>query len=112
MVQWVGGGYYIQGPLVTRLFILHSLLPSSVLVLVGFHVIYTHSLSSYSTLGYNTNSRIHFYPWLVVKDIYSLQVLYHGVLGIQVYDGCLMLAHPDNTLEVSVLSTPLHIVPE
>ena len=108
----MGGGYYIQGPLVTRLFILHSILPLGVLLLVGFHVIYTHSHSSYSTLGYNTNSKIHFYPWLVVKDIYSLQVLPLVSIGIQVYDGCLMLAHPDNTLEVSVLSTPLHIVPE
>ena len=111
MVPLVGGGYYIHGPLVTRLFILHSLLPLPVPMLVGFHVIYTHSLSSYTSLGYNTNSRIHFYPWLVVKDIYSMGT---GtlVIGIQVYDGCLMLAHPDNTLEVSVLSTPLHIVPE
>merc|ERR1711865_640096 len=111
MVPLVGGGYYIHGPLVTRLFVLHFLLPLLVLVLVGFHVIYIHSLSSCTSLGYNTNSRIHFYPWLVVKDIYSMGT---GtlVIGIQVYDGCLMLAHPDNTLEVSVLSTPLHIVPE
>ena len=76
-----------------------------------FHVLYTHRVSSSSNTGYSTNSKVHFYSWLVYKDTL---VLVAGVLvgTVQVYYGVLMLAHPDNTLEVSVLYTPLHIVPE
>jgi ubiquinol-cytochrome c reductase cytochrome b subunit len=41
-------------------------------------------------------------------------VLVQGVLvvGVQVFQGILVLAHPDNSLEASVVYTPLHIVPE
>ena len=34
------------------------------------------------------------------------------VVLVQVYHGIIMLAHPDNSIEASVIFTPLHIVPE
>jgi hypothetical protein len=34
------------------------------------------------------------------------------VVLVQVYHGIMMLAHPDNTQEASVIYTPIHIVPE
>merc|ERR1712170_3730 len=41
-------------------------------------------------------------------------VLVQGLLVVlvQVYLGIIMLAHPDNSLEASVILTPIHIVPE
>merc|ERR1712118_259667 len=41
-------------------------------------------------------------------------VLVQGLLVVlvQVYLGIIMLAHPDNTQEASVIYTPIHIVPE
>jgi ubiquinol-cytochrome c reductase cytochrome b subunit len=111
MVPWVTGGFYISNPTISRYFIIHFIIPAIVLGLLVFHVLYIHSISSSSSTGYNTNNRVHFYVWLVCKDTL---VLVCGVLVvvIQVYYGIMMLAHPDNTIEVSVLFTPLHIVPE
>ena len=54
---------------------------------------------------------MHLYTWLYYKDAWALVV---GLVAItvQASHGTLVLAHVDNTLEVAVLVTPLHIVPE
>jgi ubiquinol-cytochrome c reductase cytochrome b subunit len=111
MVPWVCGGFYISQPTISRYFIIHFILPVFVIGLLVFHVLYLHRLSSSSSLGYGTNKRIHFYTWLVCKDVLAL-VFGVVVISAQVSYGVMMLAHPDNTLEVSVLYTPMHIVPE
>ena len=111
MVHWICGGLYISSPTVSRYFIIHSLLPVCMTGLLVFHVLYLHRLSSSSNTGYSTNNRIHFYSWLIHKDILALVSGLVTITG-QVYYGIIMLAHTDNTLEVSVLFTPLHIVPE
>ena len=111
LVYWLGGGFYISGPTVSRYFIIHSILPVYVTGFLVFHVLYLHRLSSSSNTGYGTNNRIHFYTWLIHKDILAL-VSGLVVIITQVSSGIIMLAHPDNTIEVSVLFTPLHIVPE
>ena len=111
MVPWVCGGFYISQPTISRYFIIHSTLPVSMTGLLVFHVLYLHRLSSSSNPGYGTNNRIHFYTWLVHKDTLAL-VSGIVVINTQVSYGVIMLAHPDNTLEVSVLYTPMHIVPE
>jgi len=111
MVPWVCGGFYISQPTISRYFIIHSTLPVSMTGLLVFHVLYVHRLSSSSNPGYGTNNRIHFYTWLVHKDTLAL-VSGIVVINTQVSYGVIMLAHPDNTLEVSVLYTPMHIVPE
>jgi len=111
MVPWIVGGFYIYGPTIHRYYIIHSILPSCVSGFPVFHVLYIHRISTGTGKGYNTNSKVHFYIWLIPKDVL---VIVSGLLVviIQVYHGIIMLAHPDNTLEVSVLFTPLHIVPE
>ena len=111
MVPWLWGGFYISSPTLCRYYIIHSILPVPVPVLLVFHVVYIHRISSSSSTGYNTNTRVAFYTWLVYKDTLVVPVVLE-VSGVQVYQGIVMLAHPDNSLEASVLFTPLHIVPE
>lgn len=112
MVPWFRGSTgCIGGPTLCRYYIIHSILPVPVPVLLVFHVVYIHRISSSSSTGYNTNTRVHFYTWLVYKDTLVVPVVLELGL-VQVYQGIVMLAHPDNSLEVSVLFTPLHIVPE
>ena len=111
MVPWFLGGFYISNPVISRYFIIHSILPILVSVPLVFHVLYIHRISTSHGTGYNTNNRVHFHVWLVHKDT---MVVVQGILVVlvQVYQGIMMLAHPDNSIEASVIFTPLHIVPE
>ena len=112
MVPWFLGGFYISNPTITRYFTVHSVLPIPVLVLLVLHVLYIHRVSTSTGTGYNTgNNRVYFLGWLVTKDT---MVLVQGLLVVlvQVYLGIIMLAHPDNSQEASVILTPIHIVPE
>ena len=111
MVPWFLGGFYISNPSISRYFTIHSILPIPVSVSLVFHVLYIHRISTSNGTGYNTNNRVHFHIWLIHKDT---MVIVQGILVVlvQVYHGIIMLAHPDNSIEASVIFTPLHIVPE
>ena len=112
MVPWFLGGFYISNPTITRYYTVHSVLPILVSVPLVFHVLYIHRVSTSTGTGYNTgNNRVYFLVWLVYKDT---MVLVQGLLVVlvQVYLGIIMLAHPDNSQEASVILTPIHIVPE
>merc|ERR1712100_482597 len=61
--------------------------------------------------GFNTNNKIPFFPFILLKDFFGLFLMFVCVI-FQVYFGFYTLSHPDNALEVSGLVTPLHIVPE
>jgi hypothetical protein len=54
---------------------------------------------------------IHLWIWLYYKDVLAL-VAGLVTIYIQISYGTIVLAHVDNTMEVSTLVTPLHIVPE
>ena len=111
MVPWVYGGFYIHNPTLHRYCILHSMVPIYILVLLGIHLVYIHSLGTSSSTSIGSNSRIYFHTWVTSKDTVVLVVwLLAG--SIQVYQGLILIAHPDNTLEVSILLTPIHILPE
>ena len=111
MVPWFLGGFYISNPSISRYFTIHSILRIPVSVSLVFHVLYIHRISTSNGTGYNTNNRVHFHIWLIHKDT---MVIVQGILVVlvQVYHGIIMLAHPDNSIEASVIFTPLHIVPE
>jgi quinol-cytochrome oxidoreductase complex cytochrome b subunit len=53
---------------------------------------------------------ITFYPYIIIKDILSLLILFISYILqlIEIYG----LTHPDNSLEVNIINTPLHITPE
>ena len=112
MVPWFLGVLHgLAGASISRYFTIHSILPIPVSVSLVFHVLYIHRISTSNGTGYNTNNRVHFHIWLIHKDT---MVIVQGILVVlvQVYHGIIMLAHPDNSIEASVIFTPLHIVPE
>merc|ERR1712118_164957 len=67
--------------------------------------------SSNNPLRLNTNNKIPFFPFIFLKDYFSLFIVIF-IYIFQCYFGVSSLSHPDNALEVCALLTPLHIVPE
>merc|ERR1712199_115649 len=59
----------------------------------------------------NTNNKIPFFPYIFVKDFFSLIIIF-CLYVIQCHFGVSTLSHPDNALEACAFLTPLHIVPE
>merc|ERR1711934_270599 len=61
--------------------------------------------------GLNTNNKIPFFPFILIKDFFGFLVI-SCLYFLQVHFGVSSLSHPDNALEACGLVTPLHIVPE
>merc|ERR1712149_79111 len=64
-----------------------------------------------SPLWLNTNNKIPFFPFILLKDFIGL-ILVLCLYFLQTHFGISSLSHPDNALEACALLTPLHIVPE
>ena len=111
LVPWILGGYHIYNSSINRYYIVHSILPVYVSGCLVFHVLYLHRVSSSGTSAWGSNNRIHLYIWLYYKDVLAL-VAGLVAITVQISHGTIVLAHVDNTMEVSTLVTPLHIVPE
>merc|ERR1712070_726507 len=75
------------------------------------HIFYLHFQSSSNPFTLNTNNKIPFFPFILLKDLVGL-VLILCLYFLQIYFGISSLSHPDNALEACALLTPLHIVPE
>merc|ERR1711918_119873 len=67
--------------------------------------------SSNNPLRLNTNNKIPFFPFILIKDFFGFLVI-SCLYFLQVHFGVSSLSHPDNALEACALVTPLHIVPE
>merc|ERR1712151_438589 len=83
-------------------------------LLLGFvllHLFYLHFHSSTNPLRVSTNSKIPFFPYVFVKDFFTLLIVMTLYLA-QCHFGVSTLSHPDNALEACAFLTPLHIVPE
>merc|ERR1712151_104156 len=111
LVPWVCGGFFVSNPSLSRFFVLHFLLPFLIYIIIFIHIFYLHQVSSSSPLGYNINNNISFFPFFISKDLSCLFLLGSITISEMLF-GFISLSHPDNALEVSVLVTPLHIVPE
>jgi len=111
LVPWVCGGFFVSNPSLSRFFVFHFILPFLILAFIIIHIFYLHQISSFNPLGYNTNNKIPIFPFIFSKDFFFFFLL--GLFGfLEIFFGFISLSHPDNTFEVSVLVTPLHIVPE
>merc|ERR1712076_178372 len=111
LIEWICGGYCIHNPTLKRFFLFHFQFP---FLLCGFgvlHLFYLHFLSSNNPLRLNTNNKIPFFPFIFLKDFFSLFIVIF-IYIFQCYFGVSSLSHPDNALEACALLTPLHIVPE
>ena len=111
LIEWVCGGHYVYNPTLKRFFIFHFILPFIICGFIIIHLFYLHFLSSNNPLGLNTNNKIPFFPFIFIKDLFGLFLIFLFII-LQTHFGIYSLSHPDNALEVSGLITPLHIVPE
>jgi ubiquinol-cytochrome c reductase cytochrome b subunit len=111
VVEYLSGGFSISNSTTKRFFIFHFILPFFVLAIVVIHLFYLHFLSSSNPIRYSTNNKIPFFPYLILKDVFSL-FLVIALYFFQCTFGLFVLSHPDNSLEANPLVTPLHIVPE
>merc|ERR1711915_962793 len=83
LVEWVSGGYCVHSPTLKRFFV--------------FHFFYLHFNSSNNPLRLNTNNKIPFFPFILLKDLFGLFfsiILYF----LQTHFGISSLSHPDNAL--------------
>ena len=111
LIEWICGNFFIYNPTLNRFFILHFILPFLMMNSLLFHIFYLHLLSSNHPLISNSNNKITFSNYIFIKDIYGFLTLLFLYL-LQLGYGFLGISHPDNTLEVNILITPFHIVPE
>merc|ERR1711933_119216 len=110
LVIWIYGSYLVSSPALSRFFVIHFGLPFLICGVISVHLFYLHLISSNNPLGYNTNNKIPFFPFIFSKDLFGFSLL--STLLLENFFGFISLSHPDNAFEVSVLITPLHIVPE
>merc|ERR1711966_414410 len=94
-----------------RFFLFHFQLPFLLCGFIILHLFYLHFHSSNNPLRLNTNNKIPFFPFILLKDFIGL-ILILCLYFLQFYFGISCLSHPDNALEPCALLTPLHIVPE
>merc|ERR1712228_743900 len=111
LVPWVCGGFYISNPSLSRFFIFHFIIPFIIFIIILLHIFYLHHVSSHNPLGYNNHNKISFFPFFCNNDIFCLFFI-STLCILEIFFGFICLSHPDNALEVRVLVTPLHIVPE
>merc|ERR1712188_78621 len=111
LIEWLCGGYCVHSPTLKRFFVFHFVLPFVLLGFVVLHLFYLHFHSSNNPLKINTNNKIPFFPFVLIKDFFSL-LLVLTVYFFQCHFGIATLSHPDNALEACAFLTPLHIVPE
>merc|ERR1712036_74438 len=94
-----------------RFFLFHFQLPFLLCGFVILHLFYLHFHSSNNPLRLNTNNKIPFFPFILLKDFITF-ILILCLYFLQTHFGISSLSHPDNALEACALLTPLHIVPE
>merc|ERR1711959_2563 len=111
LVEWVCGGDCVHNPSFKRFFLFHFQLPFLLCGFVFLHLFYLHFHSSNNPLRLNTNNKISFFPFILIKDIFGLFLIL-CLKVVQTHFGISSFSHPDNALEACALLTPLHIVPE
>merc|ERR1712072_1526021 len=111
LVEWICGSFFVYNPTLDRFFVLHFILPFLVMGSLLFHIFYLHLFGSSHPLICNSNNKIAFFSYIFTKDSFGFLVLLL-LYFLQVGFGFLVVSHPDNALEVNILVTPFHIVPE
>merc|ERR1712199_123981 len=111
LIEWVCGGYCLYNPTLKRFFLFHFQLPFLLCGFIILHLFYLHFHSSNNPLRLNTNNKIPFFPFILLKDLIGLLLVF-CLYFLQTHFGFSTLSHPDNALEACPFLTPLHIVPE
>ena len=112
IVLWLWGGFSVDNATLNRFFSFHYLLPFVLAGLVIVHLALLHKDGSNNPLGAaSTHSRIPFYPYFYVKDLFSFFV-FLSAFSFFVFFFPNAMGHPDNYIPADPMSTPAHIVPE
>merc|ERR1712176_1688510 len=72
LVEWFCGGYCVCSPTLKRFFLFHFVLPFLLCGFVILHLFYLYFHSSNNPLRLNTNNKIPFFPFIFLKDFFSL----------------------------------------
>ena len=112
IVQLLWGGFSVDNPTLNRFFSLHFFLPFAIAGLAALHLVLLHEFGSNNPLGMvSTYSRVPFYPYFYVKDLFGF-FIFVWIFSFFVIYAPNYLGHPDNYIEANPLVTPAHIVPE
>jgi len=112
IVSWLWGGFSVDNATLNRFFSFHYLLPFLIVGAVLVHLAVLHQNGSNNPLGCSGSvDKISFYPYFVIKDLYSWVVAFIICVGF-VFFAPNFLGHTDNYIEANAMVTPAHIVPE
>jgi quinol-cytochrome oxidoreductase complex cytochrome b subunit len=112
ITQWLWGGFTVGNATLNRFFSLHFFLPFLIAGLTVIHLALLHKDGSNNPLGVDsTVDKIPFYPYFIVKDIFSF-FLFALFFSVFIFYFPNLLGHPDNYIPADPMQTPPHIVPE
>jgi ubiquinol-cytochrome c reductase cytochrome b subunit len=112
IVAWLWGGFSVDNATLNRFFSFHYLLPFLIVGAVLAHLAVLHQNGSNNPLGVQAAiDKIPFYPYFIVKDLFSWVVAFIFYFGF-VFFAPNYLGHTDNYIEANAMVTPSHIVPE
>jgi len=77
LVIWIYGSYLVSSPALSRFFVIHFGLPLLISGVISVHLFYLHLISSNNPLGYNTNNKIPFFPFIFSKDLFGFSLSLH-----------------------------------
>jgi len=108
IVAWLWGGFSVDNATLNRFFSFHYLLPFLITAFVLIHLAVLHQNGSNNPLGINGFSdKISFYPFFVIKDLYSWVLFFIIYFGFVFFDPN-YLGHTDNYIEANPMITPAH----
>jgi ubiquinol-cytochrome c reductase cytochrome b subunit len=112
IVEWLWGGFSVETPTLNRFFSIHYTLPFVIAGLVFVHLTLLHKAGSTNPAGVlDQVSFVPFYPYYIIKDLFSF-IVFSFFFGFIIFYYPNLLGHPDNYVIASSSSTPEHIVPE
>merc|ERR1712186_215049 len=83
---------------IEEVLLFHFQLPFLLCGFIVLHLFYLHFHSSNNPLRLNTNNKIPFFPFILIKDFFGL-ILILSLYFLQTHFGISSLSHPDNALE-------------
>merc|ERR1711976_345885 len=110
LIEWVSGTLCSQSN-IEEVFLSFIFNSHFFFVVLQFFIFFIFIFILLIILRLNTNNKIPFFPFILLKDFIGLIVVF-CLYFIQTHFGISSLSHPDNALEACALLTPLHIVPD
>jgi ubiquinol-cytochrome c reductase cytochrome b subunit len=108
LTDWIYGCNILSIFSLIRLFIIHFIFSILLFIPLIIHILYLHYMISNNPMGMINIFVINFYPYLIIKDIFTLFIILILFIIIIINN----LSNPDNGFIMNGLITPIHILPE